>query len=383
MSKKKIDSISSLTEQLSGIYENDSTLSYLKQFEDDRQSLLDLATSSWQEPTIQEKIEDMASALAMPAIQDAFKTHEDYKSYVSPILSSIHEKNYDSVLESIKLATEPYLKNDYSQTFKAAEMLNDTIEKADRLGITDHFDSYTAKLADLTLEYANNKSSATQGLVGLASAIDTDIFKKEMKSLSATESLATQAIEEVEKAKKSIIEAQDYHNTMLDTPMYKPPVFQTPKYEDTIMGKADKQVEVLEKLADYMITQTEKIELQNEIATDQNSKLKEQNKMIEDQVKDTARTSKIAFWTAISSISVAVIFSITGIGLTYYIFQEEDKSDNKNHAKMKTLIESNNNNKILGELVLQLKQQNKNSTIINTKLIKQNQYLKELLKAKK
>lgn len=85
MAKDTEDSIISLTKQLSSIYENNSTLNYLKRFEEDRKSLLDLTSSSWQEPTMQEKMTDMASALSAPAIQAAFKTHVDYELYNAPL----------------------------------------------------------------------------------------------------------------------------------------------------------------------------------------------------------------------------------------------------------------------------------------------------------
>lgn len=371
MNEKKTISINSLAEQLNDIYKNDTTLDYLKRFEEDRKTLLnlDLATSSWQDPTIQEKILDMENAIGSTTIQDAFKSHTDYEQYANPILSSIHNNNYDSLQEEIRKTTAEFISNDYMQTIKATDLFNDTIERAKAVGLTEHLDSYNSKLSESILQYENdNKLKAAQSILGLTSAIDTDIFQKEIESINATKLITDRAIEETDKYK---IEEPNYQDKILDTPL-----FELPKYEDTIMGKADKQVEVLERLSNYMIQQNKNLEIQNEIANEQNNNLKEQNLIIKVQVEETSKTSKIAFWTAIISILTSSI-------ITIFVFLEEDKSDIQNHNEFIELLKENNNNNILNELVVQLKEQNKNSMITNEEFIRQNQYLKRLLKEKK
>jgi hypothetical protein len=222
------------------------------------------------------------------------------------------------------------------------------------------------------LDYENNnKLNAVQAILGLTSAINTDIFQKEMDSINTTKSITDRTMKEVEEAKKFTIEQPNYQNRMLDIP-----IFKVPKYEDTIIGKADKQVEILERLSNYMIEQNKKLELQNEIATDQTNQLKEQNKIIKDQVKEASKTSLIALVAAIASILISSI-------ITIYVFEEEDKSDNKNHKEVTELLNANNNTSILMELVSELKEQNKNILITNKELNKQNQYFEKLLKTKK
>jgi hypothetical protein len=354
---KKNNSIDSLTEQLNTMYKNDSTLDYLKKFEEDRKALLglDLITSSWQEPTIQEKILEMEKAIGSKTIQNAFKSHADYELYANPILSSIHNNNYSSLQEEMKNATEQWLNNDYMQTMKATNLLNDSIEKAKAIGLTNHMDSYTSKLSESISEYVNNnKLNAAQSILGLTSAMDTDIFQKEMESINNTKLITDK---EIEKTKKFTIKQPNYQNEILDLP-----TFQAPKYKDTIMGKADKQVEILERISSYMIKQTKTLELQNEI--------------VAEQIKETSKTSLIALIAAIASILISSI-------ITVYVFQEEDKSDIQNHKEVTELLKANNNTNVFMELVSQLKEQNKNTLITNEELNQQNQYYKQLLKAKK
>ena len=61
---------------------------------------------------------------------------------------------------------------------------------------------------------------------------------------------------------------------------------------------------------------------------------------------------------AILSIILSIIFSIISIGVTYYVYLKEDKSDNVANSKLQELIKANNTNKILSELVQELKEQN-------------------------
>lgn len=358
MAKLKIDSLS---EQLNEVYKSDTTLDYLKQFQEDRKILsqIDFTTAALLEPTMQDKIANIESLIGSAAIQEAFKSHTDYESYANPILSSIHDKDYSSLQESMKIATESLISNDYLQTIKATDMLSNTIEKAKVMGFNEHIDSYSSKLADTISQYTRDtKLNVAQDMLGLASTIDTDMFQYDIKATENMDRDFTMKPPDIDDIAKHI------------------PTFEMPKYEDTIMGKADKQLLVLEKLALYISSQTEKIEFQNEIATSQNNKLKEQNVIIKDQVKDTAKTSKTAFWTAICSIGVAVMFSIITILQANYIYMEEDKSDNKNYERVIELLKANNNNKVLKDLVLQLKEQNKNILITNKELAKQNKYFK-------
>lgn len=390
MAKYKEDSINSLTEQLSSIYENNLALNSLKRFEEDRKSLLDLASSSWQEPMIQEKIADMASALGMSAIQDAFKTHADYELYANPILSSIHTNNYNSLQKAMTKATEPWLSNNYMQAVKATDLFSDTIKNVADMGVLHDIQPYSTKLAETMLLFNDqeNMLSASKNLVGLASLIENDAFKAKFESpLGETSKKLSEVMNELGTTTKfespilklsnasegfnKPFDAINFSERVLDLPRIElPRIENSPIYKqnEKLIEKSDKQVTLLKDMSKYMASQTEKLEFQNEITSQ--------------QIKANNSSAKVAFWTAIFSIAVAVIFSIAGIGLTYYVFQEEDKSDNKNHTELMKSIEANNNNKILSELVLQLKEENKNTILTNKELSKQNEYFKELLKIK-
>lgn len=394
MAKDTEDSIISLTKQLSSIYENNSTLNYLKRFEEDRKSLLDLTSSSWQEPTMQEKMTDMASALSASAIQAAFKTHADYELYANPILSSIHANNYNSLQEAITKATEPWLNNNYMQAIKATDLFSDTIKSIADMGVLHDITPYGAKLSEAMLLFKDqeNMLNASKNLVGLASLIENDAFKTKFESpLEEASGKIAKTMSELQISIKSespilkvsealkvfnkplgAINPPDFPKIKFDLPQIElPKIENSPIYKqnEKLINKSDKQVILLKDMSKYMASQTEKLEFQNKITSQ--------------QIEANHSSAKVAFWTAVTSIAVAVIFSIAGIILTYYVFQEEDKSDNKNHTELLKSIEANNNNKNLAELTLQIKEENKNIILTNKMLNEQNEYFKELLKAKK
>jgi hypothetical protein len=77
------------------------------------------------------------------------------------------------------------------------------------------------------------------------------------------------------------------------------------------------------------------------------------------------------------------VVSIGSGYLTYFVYVEEDKSNLKNHTELKTVIENNNDKKILIELVEELKQQNKNLESINKKLNQRNLNYKQIVHKEK
>ena len=362
MKKKKLNSVDNLEKKLNDIYSNDAILNSLKQFDEDRKALLQLSSTAplWQESTMQNKILEMEKAIKNTTLQNAFKSPSDYESYAKPILSSIHDHDYASLEREIKKNTEPWLNNNYIQMLKATDLLNDTITKAKEIGLSNQLDSYASKLSETALEYmTKDKLNTAQSILGLTSAIDTDIFQKEMESINTTKSMSEMAMKDITRT----------HNKITEPPTIDIPPFEIPKYENTIMGKVDKQVEILERLSSYMIKQNKNLELQNEIATEQSNQLKEQNAIIKNQVKETSKTSWIALGTAVFSILISSYIS-------WHIFKEEDKSDMQNHKEVKDLLQENNKN-----ILMELKEQNKNGLRINEEIKKQNQYFEKFLKS--
>jgi cbb3-type cytochrome oxidase subunit 3 len=130
------------------------------------------------------------------------------------------------------------------------------------------------------------------------------------------------------------------------------PKFEIPKIEDSpmykqnekLINRSDKQIDLLENMASYMSSQTKNLELQNEITAD--------------QIEKTEISSKSAMRVAMWSIVLSIIFSIVSIGVTYYVYIKEDKSDNIANSELQELIKANNTNKVLSELVEGFKEQN-------------------------
>lgn len=362
-----------LGDKIKEVYGNDSALDSLKKFEEDRKSLLgvDFTSQHIANLGIEDKISDMTKLLEGSALHSTFKNEELFRQYTDPILSSIHNNDYESLQEKMKLATEFFIKPDYAQTIKAADILGDAIAKANESLVLNSFtDSYTSKL-DATIEQikADNRFSAASSMLGLASTIDTDLFKAQLQQLTAPKSVQ-EATEKVSALSFKPAIPEIHTKMFMDSP-----VFELPKYEDTIMGKADKQIEHLKDISKYMIDQNEKMKVQHEISTEQNNQIKEQNEMLKNQIEDNAKTSVRDYRTLILSI-------VVGILISFIIYHLEDKSDTENHNEIKQILETNNNNEVLKDLVGQLKLQNRKSDDTIKELKEQNKYIKSLLEKK-
>lgn len=364
--KKKSKIKITLGDKIKEVYGNDSALDSLKKFEEDRKSLLGIDFTSPHIASfgIEDKISDITKLLENSALHSTFKNKELFKQYTNPILSSIHNNDYESLQEKMKLATESFIKPDYAQTIKAADILGDAIAKAnDLLALNGFTDSYTSKINE-TIEQikADNRFSAASSMLGLASTIDTDLFKAQLQQLTAPKSVQ-EATEKVSALSFKLATPEIHTKMFMDTP-----AFELPKYEDTIMGKADKQIEYLKDISEYIIKQTNKIEEQRQISVNHND-------MIKNNIEENAKISKRDFRLLLSGI-------IIGILIPFVVFYFQDISDNENHEKTIKTLEANNNNEILKNLVEQLKLQNQKSDDTIKEFKEQNKYIKSLLEKK-
>lgn len=360
---KKSKSISELTKEIESIYDKDPTLKELKRLEEDRQSLysVDLATKALSDSTVAQ-VSDLYKTISNPVLQDAFKTHEDYERYTKPILSSIENKDYLNLQESIKKATEPYLSSEYLQAMKATDLFRDTIKSASSMNILKDSLPYQSQLTEaINLFNEHDKRlTASKELLGLASIVQNDAFKAKINPLgevAKTLSPTFEAINNVGKTIKPVLDSmnkiKDIHKPFnpsiekIDLPRVEIPKIQdSPMYKqnEKLIDRSDRQINLLENMANYMSSQTKNLELQNEITSE--------------QIEKTEVSSKSAMTIAIWSIVLSIIFSFVSIGVTYYVYVEEDKSDNMSNAKMEELIKANNTNKVLSEMVQELKTQN-------------------------
>lgn len=405
MSKKSSDNIGKITIQLDDLYKSEPTLDYLKRLEEDKKALLSVhnLASAWKEPSIQERVEDMKSALGYTELQDAFKSHEDYISVTSPLISALGKDSPQSLLEAFKLETEPYLDPIYAQTLKATDLFSETLENISRLRLPEVPD-YVEDMKKTMALYDDNFGLGNKRLVELATSFENDAFKSQLELASNIS-----AISDVIKPTSSVLDSvglqatkeafQPINSPSLDkltksqetfkifnkpiSPKYELPEiphYEPPRPEDSphykqnekILYNSEKQIVLLNQMSVYMSSQTEKLEFLNDITVKQ----VEENKITSDKaIAINAKSSRNAMYVAISSIFISIIFALSSIALTYYVFIEEDISDNKNHTEIIQLLKANNLNGSISELIEQLKIKNKNESEL-IKMKKENTKMK-------
>lgn len=323
---------------------------------------MDLVSSFLNKSEIEKQIEDMNKLIENPTFQSVFKDNETFKQYSNPLISSIHNNDYESLQEQLKFTTDYLIKPDYLQTLKASETLYDSIEKAKALALGDSYiESYSDRVDSISKYFVNDKLSAASDMLGLSSKIDTDLLKSGLTHNTELDKIIESSQENIEKINgfNSDINKLNY----IEIPKWEPP-----KYEDTLMGKADKQIEHLENVVNYIVDQTEKIEEQRQISI-------QHNNMVKEEIEDNAKTSKRDF----RILLISVLISITVPFIISYI---EDISDNNNHKELINTLNQNNQNGVLKELVTELKIQNEKSSEIIDILKKENSVLKNKLEEK-
>ena len=400
------DNIGKITIQLDDLYKSDPILDHMKRLEEDRKALLsvhDLA-SVWGEPSIQERVEDIRAALDFPKLQNAFKSHEDYMAVASPLISALKEGNPQSLLEAFKLDTEPYLDPTYAQTLKATDLFAETLQNVSHLGLSEVPD-YAEEMKKTMALYDDNFGLGNKKLVELATNFENDAFKNkfglagDISILSEALKPTTSVLDSVSKIQEQA--AKDMKVITSVIPKYELPEIpyvEPPREEDSahykqnekIIKNSEEQIFLLNQVTIHMSSQSEKLEFLNQITSQQIEENKataekqmEENRIVaEKEMATNARSSQGAMYVAISSIFISIVFALGSIALTYYVFVQEDISDNKDHAEVVQLLKANNINGSISELVDQLKIKNQNEKEL-VKLKKENVKMKLELEAKK
>ncbi len=186
-SKKDTSSLEALNSAFHDLYKKDPTLDYLTKFEEDRKQLLGLEQDS---SLFQTQAEEMKKILASSITQSAFDTAEDYKKYAMPILSTVDKHDYYALKGLAKVSVSSFLDKGYSSTLKATGLLADSIERANAIGLAST-ELYSTQLSDSVEQYFNNdKIKASQGILSLASAINSDLFKTKINEHAGLGSMA-------------------------------------------------------------------------------------------------------------------------------------------------------------------------------------------------
>jgi len=179
------DKANSLENTLNKLYENDTTLNYLKQYEEDRNKLL---SSAW-DNNISLESEKLKDSLSNSSLKNAFSSVEDYKKYSEPILNTINTHDYDTLH---KLIAEPFntnLKNDYAQALKATDIFSNSLDKVSDLGLAKS-SYYDNKLNETIEQYETDKIKASKNLLDLAYSINNDSFESKINKNTGLGSLS-------------------------------------------------------------------------------------------------------------------------------------------------------------------------------------------------
>jgi len=184
INKKEIDSLDS---KLNELYKNDITLNCVKQYEEDRKKLLALNSGD----TISSELENLKKSLSNINIKNAFPSNEAYIEYSESILNTVDTCDYDTLQELISEPFRPHLRNEYKQVLKAIEIFLASSKKVINLALSEQ--SYYDKLNESIEKYQTDKLEASQGLLALASEINSDLFKTKLDLGLAYGDLATSA----------------------------------------------------------------------------------------------------------------------------------------------------------------------------------------------
>ncbi len=100
INEKEIDSLDS---KLNKLYENDITLNYIKQYEEDRKKLL----APHSVDTISSELKNLKESLSNINIKNAFPSAEAYIKYSEPILNTIKTNDYSNFQKLISEQFQP------------------------------------------------------------------------------------------------------------------------------------------------------------------------------------------------------------------------------------------------------------------------------------
>jgi hypothetical protein len=322
-----------LQKQLDEVYES-PTFKAIKELEEDRKSIL--ATSSIAEiaKTQQHELEKL---IGNSSLQNAFKSVQDYEKYTSPILDSLHKNNFQALHDSLSKSYESLLKPQISETFKT--LTESQMKLSDYANIGNlSIDEYLGTSVKSALENIKANESLLDSSKVLNSTfgqIDTNIFKEKINGFEE---------------ERKLLETKPYHfHELPNIEIPKNPIFDVIEQNEKIIAHLDLQNKSLNEIAKYLANENEKLDTHNSIT--------------EQQIKKNDVSAKKALWIAIISIIISIVATAGAIFTSYDIYNKEDISDNTQHKELVEKIEKSNDsseqNKLLKELLQEVKIQNK------------------------
>lgn len=388
-------------------YENYSQPLLEAIYGNDYKALQEVATSSIL-PNLKSDYEQILKSTELfsdsLAQSDSFQL-DNYSLYNQKIKEALGEYNTDKLGASQKILD---LASSYNtDTFQAKLDELNSVNKS----LQDVYASAIGtSLAD-SFNVTNSTSQITDSLnlaLGTTTKIEDSISA--LKSNSLADEPLPSAITGVNKLnnKNSILDDFDINTSLKFEPIEMPKIEDSPIYKqnEKLIHKSDKQIEVTQELSTLVVqlNQTHETQVktndkilvnshkqieimtlmsnfmasQSKILEQQKQSQELQNKKIEEQISDNKKSSKIALWTAIISIILGTIISLGGAYLTYYVYVQEDISDNNNHAELIKAIEKGSDKVLIRNILTELKElneKNKKLTVENLQLntkIKQN-----------
>ena len=275
---------------LKELYKIDSTLGSLKRFEKIKEELLKLKVNT---QIRKDKSDELKQILQDNSLSKAFKNNDAYNEYSGYLLDSLNSKTLPNITLSLSKSISSYLNIEYEQALKATDLFSNSLIKSKGLN-PDRQIYYNDKLSEAIKKYQNNKLKGSQNILSLASEINKDLFKlsidKHNIGLGSFKDSFTNLSPSAKKLAtlnssiikhnidKVIIKDFKSLNSEIRNSLnqIKPPRINNSsvyKQNAKLLSKSDKQIEVMQKMSEYINISSKNLEIQAEKSNNQNERI--------------------------------------------------------------------------------------------------------------
>ncbi len=331
MAKIKIDDVK---KSIVGSIGDSSVLQAIEAFEKARQQVIkSIPSNKINESTIK----NLKNTIGLKDFQSAFQSIKDYDHYKNIILSDLNKSSLNVLEEDLNKSYTSYLKPDIQRTLEAIGYTEKNLsELSQNAGINT--ENYLSQInSAVNSIQGDSLSKAAKSLTSSMKQIETDMFQDKIKNLTENNLRSSYAMEPIE---------------IPESPM---------------IGQ-NKQIIKLIEIQNQTLLET------SQYISSQNEKLDTQNKIIDEEIKDNKQAANQAFWTAIGSITIAILATLGAIWVSYDIYTQEDASSNKQHKEViqllgkimnkdntniDTIDNSKDQTEILKQILVEIQHQNK------------------------
>lgn len=367
-----------LSQDLEKAKEN-PVLKAFENLETNRKNILD-NLSSYDSPTLQEKIDKLKEAFSNPIVQSALgNTH-----FADSIANATRIKDLAGLQNSLNIDYNQYLKPEYLATQKAIESLQNTINNPSiersilEASKMPFYESQIGKISE-TIAKNENLFESSKGLAALSVQMANDSLKYKMEEQSK--------ITVPEMVKRDYIPIRMPENPMIGQNEEIISLLKNLQEQNDTLIQYEESDQEIQKSS---IELTDKIQTNNEIMIqelrDQNQNLEKQLSQkeveIEQNRKDNSFTRKVAIW----GIGISIVVGFASSVIPFYISSQEKLENDQDNEKLLEVIGNKSiENQNMTMLLKEIQSQNKINKNIEDNQIKllmkaiefQNEYFKK------